>query len=123
MSARAEPFTVPCTFHGEGPFWDVVNDRLLLVDMLAGTVVAVDADGGTRRHKLSKVAAAVRGRRSGGYVLATENQFVLLGPDLSEERPLPAVFTATARPTRGCARPLGFTRSAKYRSSIRRPPA
>jgi sugar lactone lactonase YvrE len=96
VSARAEPFTVPCTFHGEGPFWDVVNDRLLLVDMLAGTVVAVDADGGTRRHKLSKVAAAVRGRRSGGYVLATENQFVLLGPDLSEERPLPAVFTDPA---------------------------
>ena len=79
MSARAEQFTVPCTFHGEGPFWDE-NDRLLLVDMLAGAVVEVDADGGTRRHKLAGVAAAIRARRGGGYVLATENRFVLLGP-------------------------------------------
>ena len=96
MSARAEPFTVHCTFHGEGPFWDVENDRLLLVDMLAGTVVSVDAEGRTRRHKLSKVAAAVRARRSGGYVLATENQFLLLGPGLTLERPLPAVFADPA---------------------------
>src|SRR6187399_2956666 len=36
---------------------------------------------------------------------------------------LPEVFTATASPIRGCARPLGFTRSAKKRSSMRRPPA
>ena len=32
-------------FHGEGPFWDAVNDRLLLVDMLAGAVVAVQPTG------------------------------------------------------------------------------
>src|SRR3954468_22468403 len=36
---------------------------------------------------------------------------------------LPAVFTATARPTRANARPLGLTRSAKKRSSMRRPAA
>src|SRR6187399_2344849 len=35
----------------------------------------------------------------------------------------PAVFTATARPTRGCVSPLGLTRSPKNRSSMRRPPA
>jgi sugar lactone lactonase YvrE len=93
VSTRAEQFTNPCTFHGEGPFWDVENDRLLLVDMLAGTVVAVDADGDTRRHKLATVAAAMRARRRGGYVLATENQFVLLGPDLTEQTALPPVFT------------------------------
>jgi sugar lactone lactonase YvrE len=89
VSSRAERFTVPCTFHGEGPFWDSVNNRLLLVDMLAGTVVAVAEDGDTRRHKLATVAAAIRARRSGGYVLATENQFMLLGPDLTEQTALP----------------------------------
>jgi sugar lactone lactonase YvrE len=93
VSARAEQFTDPCTFHGEGPFWDPVNNRLLLVDMLAGTIVAVDADGDTRRHKLATVAATIRARRGGGYVLATENQFVLLGPDLTEQNALPPVFT------------------------------
>jgi sugar lactone lactonase YvrE len=93
VSTRAEQFTVPCTFHGEGPFWDAANDRLLLVDMLAGAVVAVDADGRTERRKLSGVAAAVRSRRRGGYVLATENRFLLLGPDLTQETALPPVFT------------------------------
>ena len=57
--------------------------------MLAGAVVAVDADGGTQRHKLADVAAALRARRGGGYVLATENRFVLLGPDLTEQTALP----------------------------------
>ena len=93
MSAQAERFTEPCTFHGDGPFWDAANDRLLLVDMLAGAVVEVDPDGGTRRHELGGVAAAIRARRRGGYVLATENQFVLLGPDLTEATVLPPVFT------------------------------
>jgi sugar lactone lactonase YvrE len=92
VSTRAEQFTVPCTFHGEGPFWDTENDRLLLVDMLAGAVVEVDADGGTSRRKVAGVAAAIRARRNGGYVLATENRFVLLGPDLTEQKLLPPVL-------------------------------
>jgi sugar lactone lactonase YvrE len=92
VSTRAEQFTDPCTFHGEGPFWDPANNRLLLVDMLVGTVVAVDAGGDIRRHKLATVAAAIRAR-PGGYVLATENQFVLLGADLTEQTALPPVFT------------------------------
>jgi sugar lactone lactonase YvrE len=66
-----------------------------MVDMLAGTVVEVDADGDTRRHKLGTVAAAIRARRSGGYVLATENRFALLGPDLTVQTVMPPVFTDT----------------------------
>jgi sugar lactone lactonase YvrE len=93
VSARADQFTDTCTFHGEGSFWDTANDRLLLVDMLAGTVVAVDADGRTEGRKLAGVAAAIRARRRGGYVLATENRFLLLGSDLTEETALPSVFT------------------------------
>ncbi len=93
MSTTVEQFTDPCTFHGEGPFWDAGNDRLLLVDMLAGAVVAVGADGSTQRHQLAGVAAALRARRNGGYVLATENRFVLLGPDLTDQAQLPPVFT------------------------------
>ena len=96
MSTTVEQVTEPCTFHGEGPFWDAVNDRLLLVDMLAGAVVAVQPDGSTRRHQLAGVAAALRARRDGGYVLATENRFVLLGPDLTEQAQLPPVFTDPA---------------------------
>ena len=93
MSIRAERFTEPCTFHGEGPFWDTANDRLLLVDMLAGAVVEVDAEGGARRHELGGVAAAIRARQDGGYVLAKEDRLALLGPDLTEQQQLPSIFT------------------------------
>jgi sugar lactone lactonase YvrE len=93
VSTHAEQFTVPCTFHGEGPFWDAANDRLLLVDMLAGAVVEVDAGAGIGRRTVAGVAAALRARRGGGYVLATENRFVLLRPDLTEDTVLPPVFT------------------------------
>ena len=89
----AEQFTEPCTFHGEGPFWDSINGRLLLVDMLAGAVVDVDEQGRTGRRQLATVAAALRSRRNGGYVLATENRFLLLSADLTEESTLPPVFT------------------------------
>jgi sugar lactone lactonase YvrE len=93
VSARAERFTNPCTFHGEGPFWDAANDRLLLVDMLAGAIVEVAADGGTRRHELGGVAAAIRARSGGGYLLAIENRFALLDSDLTQQQLLPPVFT------------------------------
>jgi sugar lactone lactonase YvrE len=71
----AKPVTEVCTEHGEGPFWDTARDRLLVVDMLKGAVVAVAADGATERYEVGGVAAAVRARQPGGYVVATEHGF------------------------------------------------
>ena len=96
MIVRAERFSEPCSVHGEGPFWDAPNDRLLLVDMLAGAVEDVAADGTTGRRTLAGVAAALRARRSGGYILATEDRFLLLRPDLTPEAELPPVFADPA---------------------------
>lgn len=108
MSERAERFTEPCTFHGEGPFWDAVHHRLLLVDMLAGAVVDVAADGSVGRRTLGSVAAAIRARRGGGYVLATEDRVVLLGPDLNLEVELPPFFDdPSVRMNDGGCDPLG----------------
>ena len=89
---RAERFTEPCTSHGEGPFWDAPRDRLLLVDMLAGDVLAVGGDATVERHHVASVAAALRARRTGGFVLATEDRFVLLDDHLGVVEELPAVF-------------------------------
>ena len=61
--------------------------------MLAGTVVEVDAAGDTKRHELGGVAAAIRARQGGGYLLAAENRFVLLRPDLTKQQQFPPVFT------------------------------
>jgi sugar lactone lactonase YvrE len=89
---RAERLTEPVASHGEGPFWDAPRDRLLLVDMLEGDVLAVDAAGAVERHHHATVAAALRARRAGGFVLATENRFLLLDDDLDAVEELPAVF-------------------------------
>ncbi len=78
----ASQLTPPCTDHGEGPFWDAVNGRLLLVDLLRGALVCVEASGTTGRHEFGGVAATVRARHGGGFVLATERGFRLLSPDL-----------------------------------------
>ncbi|WP_172825719.1 SMP-30/gluconolactonase/LRE family protein [Microlunatus sagamiharensis] len=105
---RAERFTEPCAGHGEGPFWDALRERLLLVDMLAGDVLAVSGEGSVERHHVAPVAAALRARRTGGFVLATEDRFVLLDDDLGLVEELPAVFEdASLRFNDGGADPTG----------------
>jgi sugar lactone lactonase YvrE len=80
---RAEPLGPPCTFHGEGPFWDAAAGNLLVVDMLAGAVVRLDGTGGSRRYDVGTVAAVVRARAGGGYVLALERGFAMADTDLT----------------------------------------
>ncbi|RJK94901.1 SMP-30/gluconolactonase/LRE family protein [Vallicoccus soli] len=75
---RLEQLTPVVTFHGEGPVWDPAAERLLCVDMLAGAVLSVDADGAVARHAVGDVAACVRPRAGGGYVVAVERGFALL---------------------------------------------
>jgi sugar lactone lactonase YvrE len=80
--ARATQVTERCTFHGEGPYWDREAGRLLLVDMLAGAVVELDG-GQPIRHEFGGVAAVIRRRTAGGFVLAVEHGFRFLANDLS----------------------------------------
>jgi len=48
------------------------------VDLLAGAIVAVGADGGSTRYQVpSPVASVIRRRRSGGFVIATERGVVV----------------------------------------------
>jgi sugar lactone lactonase YvrE len=85
MDVRAHRLTAPCTEHGEGPFWDSSHRRLLVVDMLRGAVVSIDREGRTERYDIGGVAATIRARRGGGYVLATESGFQLLSADLAAD--------------------------------------
>jgi sugar lactone lactonase YvrE len=94
--STAERFTGRVTFHGEGPFWDEARQRLLLVDMLAGAIVEVDGQGAASRRDYGRIAAVIRARRNGGYLLATEHRVLLLRPDLTEETALPAVLADPA---------------------------
>ena len=75
---RAEQVTDPVAYHGEGPVWSDGWGGLRWVDMLAGDVLALAADGTVaRRHVNSGVVAAVRPRRGGGAVLGIERGFAL----------------------------------------------
>lgn len=89
----AEQITAVITGHGEGPVWwpddgSPVAGRLRCVDLLAGSVVTVDANGATRADVGSPVAAFVRPRAGGGAIVATEHGLSLSDhADLSDLRP------------------------------------
>lgn len=107
----AEQFTVPVAHHGEGPVWDVVAGRLLMVDMLVGDVLAIDPsvrpDHPARVH-IGAVAAALRPRASGGFVIATERGFTLASADLRQLEALPDAFAdALVRMNDGGCDPQG----------------
>jgi sugar lactone lactonase YvrE len=90
---KAEQVTGPVTWHGEGPFWDRVGRRMLVVDMLAGAVVDLASLERPERYDVgSPVAAVIRRRSAGGFVVATEHGFSLFDEHFSLERRLPDVL-------------------------------
>jgi sugar lactone lactonase YvrE len=90
---RAEQVTAPVTWHGEGPSWDRVGQRMLVVDMLAGAVVDLSSLERPERYDVgSPVAAVIRRRTQGGFIVATEHGFSLFDEGFSLERRLPDVL-------------------------------
>lgn len=70
MSAL-EQVTDPIAYHAEGPVWSPSWGGLRFVDMLAGDLLTVRDDGVHRLH-VGSVAAFVRPRTRGGYVVGLE---------------------------------------------------
>ena len=90
---RAEQITAPVTWHGEGPSWDRVGQRMLVVDMMAGAVVDLSSLTHPVRHDVgSRVAAVIRRRSRGGFAIATEHGFSLFDEGFALERRLPDVL-------------------------------
>jgi sugar lactone lactonase YvrE len=87
---QAEQLTDAVTTHGEGPVWDEVTGQLRWVDMLAGDVLTMAADGAVTRRNVGQVAAAVRARADGGLVVGTERGFALLDADGQAEAEISA---------------------------------
>ena len=78
---RAQQVTDPVAYHGEGPVWSPSWGGLRWVDMLAGDVLSLTADGSVQRRSVSGVVAAVRPRRGGGAVFGIERGFALEDAD------------------------------------------
>jgi sugar lactone lactonase YvrE len=74
---RAEQVTDAVAYHGEGPVWSERWGGLRWVDMLAGDVLSLAADGSVERRHVASVVAAIRPRRAGGAVLGIERGFAL----------------------------------------------
>ncbi|KAB8164633.1 SMP-30/gluconolactonase/LRE family protein [Streptomyces sp. 3MP-14] len=76
--AHATQITEPLCEHGEGPVWFDGWGGLRWVDMLAGDVLALRADGAVDRAHVGQVAALLRPRRAGGTLFALERGFATL---------------------------------------------
>jgi sugar lactone lactonase YvrE len=74
---QAEQVTAPVAYHGEGPVWSERWGGLRWVDMLAGDVLSLAADGAIDRRHVGSVAAVIRPRRQGGAVIGAERGFAL----------------------------------------------
>ncbi|MFS0699688.1 SMP-30/gluconolactonase/LRE family protein [Cellulomonas sp. 179-A 4D5 NHS] len=82
MSPTPEQVTDAITYHGEGPVWSAAWGGLRWVDMLAGDVLTLRDDGSVDRLHVGTVAAFVRPRTRGGYVVGLERGIGLAdGPD------------------------------------------
>ena len=77
---RAQRITESVAYHGEGPVWSRRWGGLRWVDMLAGDVLSLAADGTVGRRRVGRVAAAIRPRSGGGAVIGVERGFALEDP-------------------------------------------
>jgi sugar lactone lactonase YvrE len=93
-------------FHGEGAFWDPVADSIRFVDMLRGDVLTADATS-VRRSHISDVAAVIRARAGGGYVIATERGFALTDGDLRIVTEIPVLLDDDLRMNEGACDAAG----------------
>jgi sugar lactone lactonase YvrE len=104
---RAEQLTGPVAFHAEGPVWAPAWGGLRWVDMLAGDVLSLEADGTVRRKHVGDVVAALRPRRGGGAVLALERGVALEDADGARTSLGPLWTDAGVRMNEGACDPDG----------------
>lgn len=72
---QAQQCTDPIAYHAEGPVWSASWGGLAWVDMLAGDILGLTADGEMTRRNVGTIAAAIRPRRAGGAVIGVERGF------------------------------------------------
>ena len=104
---RGERITASVAYHGEGPVFSARWGGLRFVDMLAGDVLSLAADGTVTRKHVGRIAAALRPRRGGGAVIGIERGFALEGPDGSLRALPPLWADETVRMNEGACDPDG----------------
>ncbi len=91
-----EQITDSIAYHAEGPVWSDSWGGLRWVDMLAGDLLTLRPDGSVDRLNVgSKVAAFVRPRTSGGYVVGTERGLAVSDTPDDPPRPMLEIWQDT----------------------------
>lgn len=104
---HAERITESIADHAEGPYWSDTWGGLRWVDMLAGDILHLGADGAVSRLPTpSPVVACVRPASGGGAVLAVEKGFALEDADGSISL-LPPLWDEDVRMNEGAIAPDG----------------
>lgn len=105
----ADQVTEPLGYHSEGAVWYSGWGGLKWVDMLAGDVLSLDSDTGcvSRLNVDSSIAAMVRPRSQGGFVVVTEREFTLWHHDVKEWSTPPLWSDAKRRFNEGGCDPAG----------------
>ena len=90
----AEQLTPVVTEHGEGPVWAAQWTGPRWVDMLAGDICELQPDSSIRRRHVGTVAAMIRPRSAGGYLVAGQRGLHLADEDAIDAplRSLPDIF-------------------------------
>lgn len=103
-----EQLTDPLAYHGEGPVWSAEWGGLRWVDMFAGALLTLRPDGRVDRLPVGgPIAAFVRPRTRGGYVVGLERGLGLAdGPD-EAPRPLPPLLGPGERMNEAGCDPAG----------------
>ncbi|NDL59472.1 SMP-30/gluconolactonase/LRE family protein [Phytoactinopolyspora sp. XMNu-373] len=78
---KVEQLTPPVCEHGEGPAYSPRWAGPRWVDMLAGDILEMDATGAISRRNVGAVAAVIRARRGGGWIVAEERRLAIADDD------------------------------------------
>lgn len=104
----AENLTGPLAHHAEGPVWSPSWGGLRYVDLAAGALLTARAHGVERLQLNGPIAAFVRPRTGGGYVVGVERGIALAaGPDELPDRVLTLWDDPTVRMNDGGTDPAG----------------
>jgi sugar lactone lactonase YvrE len=108
VESRPEQVTAPLCYHAEGPVWSPSWGGLRWVDLLAGDVLTLHADGSVASLHVGDVAAFVRPRTGGGYVVGTERGLALSADTETEPTPWLTLWDdASVRMNEGGCDPQG----------------
>ena len=110
MAEKFEQITPQVAFHAEGPVWSEEWGGLRFVDMLAGDLLTMDPSGSVSRLETgARIAAFVRPRAGGGYLLATERGLALADSAFAAPEQRLELFTSPAyRLNEGTVDPWGY---------------